>query len=139
MLSYKHKSLSRILVAALLAVLVVGVFPAVSGAAPAAPPSGDVWYDVGEGDFAVAGDRWIVPQAYRTVGLNVEALKTVLAAAPMEFTPAAATSDVVLELPLPEGGYGRFRIVESPVMAPELAAKFPEITTWCRSGFLRSR
>ncbi len=87
-----------------------------------------------EGDFAVAGDRWIVPQAYRTVGLNVEALKTVLAAAPMEFTPAAATSDVVLELPLPEGGYGRFRIVESPVMAPELAAKFPEITTYAGQG-----
>ncbi len=47
MLSYIHKSLSRILVAALLAVLVVGVFPAVSGASPATPPSGDVWYDVG--------------------------------------------------------------------------------------------
>ena len=122
------------MVAAILAVLVVGVLPVVSGASPATPSSGDVWYDVGEGDFAVAGDRWIVPQAYRTVGLNVEALKAVLAEAPMEFTPAAATSDVVLELPLPEGGYGRFRIVELPVMAPELAAKFPEITTYAGQG-----
>ena len=134
MLSYVHKSLSRVLVAALLAALVVGVYPAVAGAAPATPPSSDVWYDVGEGEFTVAGDRWIVPQAYRTVGLNVEALNTVLAAAPMEFTPAAAVSDVVLELPLPEGGYGRFRIVESPVMAPELAAMFPEITTYAGQG-----
>ena len=134
MLSRNHKPLRQMIVAALLAVLVVGVFPAVSGASPAKPSSSDVWFDVNEGEFAVAGDRWIVPQAYRTVGLNQDALQTVLAKAPMEFTPAAAESDVVLELPLPEGGYGRFRIVESPVMAPELAGKFPEITTYAGQG-----
>ena len=44
MLSYKHKSLSRILVAALLAALVVGVYPTVAGAAPATPPTSDIWY-----------------------------------------------------------------------------------------------
>ena len=129
-----HKSLGLVFIATLIAALAAGFFPQPSSAASQPPPSSDVWYDVDESSLPVAGERWIVPQSYRTVGLNVDALQAVLDAAPMEGTPAAATSDVVLSLPLPEGGYGRFRIVESPVMAPELAAKFPEITTYAGQG-----
>ena len=129
-----HKSTSPVLIAILIAVLVAGAVPGTSLAANQPPPSSDIWYDVDESGLRVAGERWIVPQSYRTVGLNVAALQDVLDAAPAEGTPAAATSEVVLELPLPEGGYGRFRIVESPVMAPELAAKFPEITTYAGQG-----
>jgi hypothetical protein len=132
-MSHFHKGLGRILSASLLVILVAGMVPYSSLAAHQPPPS-DVWYDVDEADLPVAGERWIVPQSYRTVGLDVDALQAVLDAAPMEGTPAAATSDVVLALPLPEGGYGHFRIVESPVMAPELAAKFPEITTYAGQG-----
>ncbi len=43
----------------------------------------------------------------------------------MEGTLAAADDQVILALPLPEGGYGRFRIVESPVMAPEAGGEVP--------------
>jgi hypothetical protein len=36
-------------------------------------------------------------------------------------------SPIELALPLPNGGYGTFRIVESPVMEPGLAARYPQI------------
>lgn len=114
--------------------LAAGLLPVTASASSSPQQSGDVWFDVGEGRFQVLGDRWIVPQAYRTVGLNVAALQALLAQAPLEGTPAAAHSSVILALPLPEGGYGHFRIVESPIMAPELAAKFPEITTYAGQG-----
>ena len=125
----------RLMFALVLSVVVAaGFLPVISSASSPTQESGDVWFDVDEGHFSVLGDRWIVPQAYRTVGLDAGALQALLAEAPLEGTPAAADSSVILALPLPEGGYGHFRIVESPIMAPELAARFPEITTYAGQG-----
>ncbi len=118
----------------LLAVLAASVLPVLAGPTLPAQPAAALWRDVDERSFTPAGERWIVPQQYRVVELNAAALQGLLAAAPLEGTPAAAESDVVLALPLPEGGFGRFRIVQSPVMAPELAAKFPEISTYAGQG-----
>ena len=44
------------------------------------------------------------------------------------------TPSTLLELPHPDGGLALFRVIESPVMAPELAAKFPEIRTFRGEG-----
>jgi subtilisin-like proprotein convertase family protein len=73
---------------------------------------------------------------YRPVSLDLATLRPVLAAAPMEGTPAAArgTAASVVSLPLPDGSTGRFRLVEAPVMAPELAAQFPMIKTYAGVG-----
>ncbi|MFZ2362100.1 MAG: reprolysin-like metallopeptidase [Anaerolineae bacterium] len=118
----------------LLAILAASALPALADPTLPAQPAAVLWNDADERSFTPAGERWIVPQQYRLVELNVPALQSLLAAAPLEGTPAAVESDLVLALPLPEGGFGRFRIVQSPVMAPELAAKFPEISTYAGQG-----
>lgn len=66
--------------------------------------------------------------AYR---LNVAELSSILATAPMEFTNAAPIEILV---PDPNGGFARFAVVNSPIMAPELAAEFPEINTYGGQG-----
>ena len=81
-----------------------------------------------------AGDagRWIRPERFHAVHLDPAALREALARAPREFTPAAASA--MIEFPMPDGSLARFRVCESPIMAPELAAKFPEIKTYCGQG-----
>jgi hypothetical protein len=128
-----HPTPARWLVLAAIVALLVGALPLSAQAAPTAQAS-NPWSDIAEGDIVVAGPRWIVPQQYRTLTLDVPALQALLASAPQEFTPAGQDSQVILALPLPEGGFGRFRIVGSPIMAPELAAQFPEITTYAGQG-----
>ncbi|MDX2282994.1 MAG: zinc-dependent metalloprotease family protein [Bacteroidia bacterium] len=76
------------------------------------------------------GERRIVPEAYRVVELDLDALRSLLAQAPMEFSAAAQTQAPLLDLPMPDGSMMRFRIWESPVMAPGLAARYPEIRTY---------
>jgi hypothetical protein len=73
-------------------------------------------------------------RSYRRVVLDRNALAAKLNAAPMEFSGAAADKRLTLTLPSPDGAFARFSIAESPIMAPELAARFPEIKTYTGSG-----
>jgi hypothetical protein len=108
-----------------------------SGAA-AAVSSGNledvIWVDVDEATLRPQGEPLVVPQQYRVVAANLDALKAQLALAPPEFSQAAQQREAILSLPLPNGGFGRFRIVESPIMEPELAASFPDIKTYVAQG-----
>ena len=64
--------------------------------------------------------------------LDVNGLRAVLATAPLETRPDAVP--LVLALPLPNGSTGRFALREAPVMAPALAAQFPQIKTYAGVG-----
>ena len=64
--------------------------------------------------------------------LDVAGLRAALATAPSE-TQAGAVP-LVLALPLPDGRTGRFALHEAPVMAPALAARFPDIKTYAGIG-----
>ena len=77
---------------------------------------------------------YIHPVAYTAVALDERSLVEQLSAAPLEFTELAETSAVQITLPTPDGAYARFRVVASPIMAPELAAQFPEIQTYSGQG-----
>ena len=90
-----------------------------------------LWVDVAETEIAAVGERQIVPEHYRTLWLDATTLTAVLDRAPMENTEGAA---VTLSMPLSTGGFGRFSVVEAPLMAPELAAKFPEFKTYSGKG-----
>lgn len=76
----------------------------------------------------------IVPKLQQAFSLNESAQRQLLRQAPMEFTNAARDAQVVMALPMPDGTFARFRVEESPVMAPKLAARFPEIKTYRGQG-----
>lgn len=104
-----------------------------AGFVSAGPSTSVFWSDVSPASIAPAGERVVTPLSARTLRLDVEAIASFLAQAPMEGTPSAVDRPV-LELPLPEGGFGHFAIVESPIMAPELAMQYPEIRTYAGYG-----
>ncbi|MCC3158835.1 M12 family metallo-peptidase [Hymenobacter sp. 15J16-1T3B] len=71
---------------------------------------------------------------YRVVSVQTANLRAALAAAPAEQGAGARQSATVVSLPLPDGTAGRFRVVETQVMHPALAAKFPQIKTYAGQG-----
>lgn len=75
-----------------------------------------------------------VPASHRALSLNEIAQREVLRYAPMEFSKAARQTQVVISLPMPDGTFARFRIEQSPVMAPRLSALFPDIRTYRGQG-----
>jgi hypothetical protein len=74
--------------------------------------------------------RQIVPDHYLTYQLDLPQLSSLLATAPLEFTEAGRTTPLILPLPLPDGTMVDFAFVESPILEPELAAKFPAFKTY---------
>lgn len=59
--------------------------------------------------------------------LDTAQLATRLAPAPLETRPADA---VTVELPFPDGTLHRFALTQVPVLAPTLAARYPQIRTY---------
>lgn len=96
--------------------------------------SENLWRKIDERAIAGRHERQSAPSSYLTFRLNTDALASTLRQAPMEFTEAAKNSQAVISLPLPDGTYSRFRLAESPMMEPELAARFPEIKTYRGQG-----
>jgi len=78
-------------------------------------------------------EKWVNPDRFRSFDLNHGNLQQILAKAPLESPGINAqfrAQPVLIYLPTPDGDYLAFEFVESPVMASELAAKFPEIKTY---------
>ncbi|MHA2030351.1 MAG: reprolysin-like metallopeptidase [Candidatus Kariarchaeaceae archaeon] len=96
--------------------------------------SQNLWTDVKEELIISSGERFIIPNIYRTLQLDYEGLKTLLQSAPDEDLIPVYRSSFVVHLPMPDGEFARFKIVESPVMAEELASKFPNIRTYLGQG-----
>jgi hypothetical protein len=80
-----------------------------------------------------AQPAWIRPQIYAPAQLDHASLSRLLSAAPLEGTAAAANPLTVI-LPMPQGGFASFAVIESPVMEPPLQAQFPQIRTYLGQG-----
>ena len=94
-----------------------------------------VWNDLAETAIARSSQaRQIVPQRYRALRLSRSQLELELSKAPMERDTAVSQTQARLWLPLPDGKFGEFRIVESPIMEADLARRFPELRTWLGQG-----
>ena len=82
------------------------------------------------------GGSWEIPlpRHFRALEVDVKALENLLARAPAERSEAAAAEPLLLALPYPDGTDRLFRVEESPILEPELAARFPEIRTFVAQG-----
>lgn len=73
-----------------------------------------------------------LPGRFRVLEVDVKALESLLDRAPAERSAGAAP--LLLSLPYPDGTDKLFRVEESPIMEPALAASFPEIRTFAIQG-----
>jgi Metallo-peptidase family M12/Calx-beta domain/Domain of unknown function (DUF4214) len=91
-----------------------------------------VWQFGEEGGPQAPNGQQTPLRAFRRLQLNRAELAKVLQQAPLEVL--ANQQRPTLSLPMPDGTFQRFAIVESPIMAPELAARYPEIKTYAAHG-----
>ena len=71
----------------------------------------------------------VFPTSYRLLKVNYPALRKLMVIQG-ETAGALAKDTIVLSIPLPEGGTEDFIMTQVKVMAPELAAKYPNIKTY---------
>ncbi|HEU5072201.1 MAG TPA: M12 family metallo-peptidase [Verrucomicrobiae bacterium] len=88
-----------------------------------APPAGKI-----------GAARWVQPLQGALFRLNRTVMRTRLGKARQIDPALARNAGTEVELPMPDGTTARFVVVDAPVMAPELAAKFPEIKTYAGQG-----
>ncbi|MEK7254162.1 MAG: reprolysin-like metallopeptidase [Bacteroidota bacterium] len=75
-----------------------------------------------------------MPDEYLTYSLDFVAMREHLRLAPAEGSAQAKAGAVQIALPMPDGKLETFKVWESSVMHPELAAKFPTIKTYAGMG-----
>lgn len=75
-----------------------------------------------------------LPRAFRLVEVDSGTLAAALAQAPIEGSGATLAPPLELVLPWPDGSDRRFRVEESPIVEPGLAAQFPELRTYVAQG-----
>lgn len=113
-------------------VLALGL--ALGAAAHAGAPADPLWQDVRAEAIAARGERWATPASGRVMALDFAAFAARLADAPREGTANLRQSAIEITLPMADGQWQRFRVAETAVMAPELAARYPEIRTYAGQG-----
>src|SRR6476620_8893424 len=90
--------------------------------------SENLWQDVDaklQSNFRIRQQHG--PSVYRAMRLATQSLRALLSKAPRETRNAPVAKDVSLSLPLPDGGFMRFNIEDSPIMDGSLAERYPEI------------
>jgi hypothetical protein len=113
------------------AVLLLAAVPVV---AQGVPSSDQIWIEASASN-AGGTESKAASSPTRTFARLVPAVfESVLACAPLEFSREVAEVSVVLPLPLPDGTFARFEVVESPILAPALAERFPSIRTYSGRG-----
>ncbi len=71
---------------------------------------------------------------FKAYNLDVQSFEQWLSRAPQGAATEARNSSLILTLPMPDGSMEEFKVVNSPIMAPALARKFPEIQVFAGQG-----
>jgi subtilisin-like proprotein convertase family protein len=110
--------------------LVIVIFLIVASATGHAQQTVSIWSDKQESRMNQAAGRNIIPDSYRTLQADINALQNALVNAPDERVISPDKSSTLLRIPRPEGGFDIFRIAEYAMMEAGLQARFPEIRTY---------
>jgi hypothetical protein len=90
-----------------------------------------LWSSVGEDTLAPPTRTWrIESRNYRILSLDRDALTQLLARAPRAETDEAKKTEVLVQLPWPDGSFRRFRIEEASVTWPGHPVQCPDVTTY---------
>lgn len=101
----------------------------VPASGPAIVSADSVWQFVRERPSGLSGPD--LPPNAALVALNKAAYDRITQGAPVG---SATISEVILAMPLPSRTFTRFRIAESSMLSPALAAAYPEIRTFVGQG-----
>ncbi len=93
-----------------------------------------LWERADESRVPKRGSRTTIPDKYLVFRLNQNALQAALTEMPLENSDAARTKQTVIEIPQPDGTIERFRIEETQVLSPQLAAQYPTWKTFVGYG-----
>ncbi len=126
---------THILSPAALPVFLIGALFLANLACAQTSPDTELWRDNAQAQQSRSQiDTWVQPKAFRTANLQHARLHSLLGKAPRESAQALLSTGALISLPMPDGTQAQFRFVESPVMDPALAARFPEIKTYRGRG-----
>lgn len=92
------------------------------------------WTSIPENTIKLNGKRQIIPQKYLTFRLNLTELADKLKSAPPDTQTPINASDCIIYLPIANGEFQAFRVVEAPIMEAPLAEAFPQIKTYSIKG-----
>ena len=89
-----------------------------------------LWARANEFNISPRGKRSLLPEKYVVFSLDQSMLAQILAEAPLENSENAREKITVLIVPDPNGRMVRFRLEESPILSPAIAAENPGIKTY---------
>lgn len=89
-----------------------------------------LWSEIDTSKRTTVSELFMPQEIGRVMRLDHEGMRKVLTAAPIEIQQAVKGSDLVIGMPRPEGGFGHYRVVETQVMHPDLAARYPSFKTY---------
>ncbi|GIH03934.1 hypothetical protein Rhe02_20010 [Rhizocola hellebori] len=119
------------------AVLCLAMLP-VTSAAAASSQQDELWQKIVGAQARSKDSRQpdIDAKRYGAYTLDRTAMEALLDSAPSEATSRsrAAVAPATMSLPVPDGGFERFAMTNSPIMEPGLAARHPEIQTYSGRG-----
>ncbi len=92
----------------------------------------NLWNDVENETILTVkeSDRQIIPNKYRLLSLDFPGISKALSVAPKWQPGVEAENSMILELPTPDKGMQRFKVVEASIFAQALAAKYPKIKSY---------
>ncbi|MGI8787968.1 MAG: reprolysin-like metallopeptidase [Pyrinomonadaceae bacterium] len=98
-------------------------------------PQPKLWRQINEDNLQSRGaQRAVTPEKYRVFQLDQTILKNSLTELPFENTDAARENPLIIEMPMPDGSLQRFRMEQTAVLSPELAAQYPDWKTFVGYG-----